>query len=557
MLIKINKTSQTGLTKEIQFNNKVFYYQVFGSLYLEDEAEVIKAILDNNRSYLARLIGNFTIVVLDPNTGKVKIVSDRPGKQNIFYHICKGLLTISDDFWEIKTALSFGISDLDVTAIKQQIVFFTGLNERTLIKGVKTVPAATTLTIELEKESVLSERYWQFSYLDNQLSYDDKLDLIDETFTNALGTVKALNPNEASFAVGISGGLDSRIIPYYAKKNGMQIEGFTIGLERPRKVFLSNDFNSANKIAEHFGLERRTLEYNSIPLNKQLDLESNLAPEIGSQIFKVVDVGELKSNVLITGASGFLIGASPLYSSIKQNPLLDHTLLYQSLLGTKPKAAKVKKAINSFTGLPLDFKPKLNMSGFGDFFTKTELDECIADIEAFYADLGTLSKSEKLMNYAIFGLGRNNAKGAFESFLGQKDSYSIYTPFFLDTVQQFNEDELLNRQLFQEFIAKRLPELSVIQGQDFKPTLSGKPNPITTVSRKLLAMGNFVIRGSGVMNYENWVKSSEFKQLKTRLDSDTKSIQAELGLSFDYGDHRVHPALQQNILKMQNILSKI
>ncbi|TNZ97729.1 asparagine synthase, partial [Vibrio parahaemolyticus] len=173
-------------------------------------------------------------------------------------------------------------------------------------------------------------------------------------------TVKALNPNEASFAVGISGGLDSRIIPYYAQKNGMQIEGFTIGLERPRKLFLSNDFNSANKIAEHFGLERRTLEYNSIPLKTQLDMESNLAPEVGSQIFKIVDVRELKSNVLITGASGFVIGASPLYSSIKHSPLLDHTLLYQSLLGTKPKAAKVKKAINSFTGLSLDFKPKLN-----------------------------------------------------------------------------------------------------------------------------------------------------------------------------------------------------
>ncbi|TNZ68192.1 asparagine synthase, partial [Vibrio parahaemolyticus] len=151
MLIKINKTSQTGLKKDVQFDNKVFYYHVFGSLYLENEDEVIKAILDNNRSYLAKLIGNFTIVVLDPTSGKVSIVSDRPGKQNIFYHIGKGSLTISDDFWEIKTALSFGVDDLDVTAIKQQIVFFTGLNERTIIKGVKTVPAATTLKIELEK----------------------------------------------------------------------------------------------------------------------------------------------------------------------------------------------------------------------------------------------------------------------------------------------------------------------------------------------------------------------------------------------------------------------
>jgi asparagine synthase (glutamine-hydrolysing) len=557
MLISINKTSQSGLTKSVQFDNKIFHYHIFGNVYLENETEIIKSTLDGNQKHLEKLLGDFTVVVLDPTCCKVKILSDRPGKQNIFYHLGNDGITISDDFWEIKDALSFGASDLDIIAIKQQIVFFSGLNGRTILKGVKTVPAASILTADIYKETVTTKRYWTFSYIENQLSYDDKLDLIDETFTNALGTIKALNPQESSFAVGISGGLDSRIIPYYAKKNGMDIEGFTIGLERPRKLLLANDFNSANKIAEYFNIERRTLEYNSIPLKEQLNMESRLAPEVGSQIFKVVDVSELKSNVLVTGASGFVIGASPLYSSIKDTPLLDHTLLYQSLLGVKPKAAKVKKAINSFIDLSLDFKPKLNMSGFGEFFSKDELDECIADIEAFYEDLGDLSKSEKLMNYAIFGLGRNNAKGAFESFLGQKESYSIYTPFFLDTVQQFNENELLNRQLFQEFIAKRLPELSAIQGQDFKPTLSGKPNPVTTMSRKLLAMGNFVIRGSGVMNYENWVNSSEFRQLKNHLNSETKSLQSELGLSFDYGNHRVHPAFQQNILKIQNILSKI
>ena len=557
MLINIKKTSQTGLESNIEFNNKVFYYHVFGSLYLENEAEVIKSILDDNQEYLRKLVGNFTVVVLDPISGQVKIVSDRPGKQNIFYHMGSQGLTISDDFWEIKEALSLSIDDVDRMAIKQQLVFFTGLNGRTLFKEVKSVPAASILKFKLDDLNVTIKRYWQFSYNENQLSYDDKLDLIDQTFTNALGTIKKLNPQEESFAVGVSGGLDSRIIPYYATKNGMNIDGFTIGIERPRKLFLSNDFNSANKIASHFGIERRTLQYNSISFEEQLQMETRLAPEVGSQMFKIVDVGQLKSNILITGASGFVIGASPMYSSMKQSPLVDHTLLYQSLLGTKPRAAKVKKAISSLTGASLSFKPQLNMTGFGSFFTKEEVDECIADIEQFYSDLGPLSKSEKLMNYAIFGVGRNNAKGAFESFLGQKESYSIYTPFFLDTVQQFSEDELLNRQLFQEFIAKRLPELAAIQGQDFKPTLLGENSALTSLSRKLLAMGNFVIRGNGVMNYENWVKSREFKELKLRVDHEAKPILTALGVNFDYGEHRVHSALQQNILKMQNILTKI
>lgn len=557
MLISINKNNQSGLTKKIKHNNKSFYYYVFGSLYLEDESKVVKAVIENDTKYLGTCIANFTIVVSDYESGNVKILSDRPGKQNIFYYQSNQQIYISNDIWEIKDVLSLGVDDLDITAIKQQIIFFTALNNRTILEGVKTVPAASILTMALSSNRVSTERYWQFSYIDNNLSYNDKLDLIDDTFSNALGTIKCLNPNEESFAVGISGGLDSRIIPYYAKKNEMQIEGFTIGLERPRKIFLSNDFNSANKIADYFGIDRRTLDYNSISLQEQLSMETTLAPEIGSQIFKIVDSDELKSNVLVTGASGFIIGASPLYGSIKENSLLEHTLLYQSLLSIKPKGAKFKKAINSFTNLSLNFKPQLNMSGFGRFFTKAELDESIVDIENFYSELGTLSNSEKLMNYAIFGLGRNNAKGAFESFLGQKDSYSIYTPFFLDTVQQFNENELLNRQLFQEFIAKRLPELSSIQGQDFKPTLTGRPNPINAMSRKIMAMGNFVVRGSGVMNYENWVKSNDFIKLKTKLDVDTKDLQAHLGLSFDYGNHRVHPALQQNILKMQNILLKM
>ncbi|CAE6880937.1 asparagine synthase [Vibrio sp. B1FIG11] len=59
------------------------------------------------------------------------------------------------------------------------------------------------------------------------------------------------------------------------------------------------------------------------------------------------------------------------------------------------------------------------------------------------------------------------------------------------------------------------------------------------------------------MNYENWVKSREFKELKLRVDHEAKPILTALGVNFDYGEHRVHSALQQNILKMQNILTKI
>lgn len=556
MLFTINKEVQYSLPRKTQIDGVNYSYHIFGDLYLEDELSTIKALVHSDDAYLSKLMGNFTIILSNPQTAEVKLLSDRPGKQNIFYCFKDGQLLISDDFWEMKDGLSYGIKDIDVTVLKQQIMFFTGLNNKTIMKGVKTVPAASIVTVDFNNSSEKVNRYWSFHYKQNTLSYEEKLDLIDDTFNNALGTIKKLNPNESSFAVGISGGLDSRVIPHYAQKNNMNIEGFTIGIEKPRKLLLSNDFKSANKIASYFNIERKTLRYDSIPIKKQLDLECQLAPEIGSQIFKIANVDDIKSNTLVTGASGFIVGASPLYDSIKRENLIEHTLLYQSLLSTKPCASKFKKAINSLTGIPLEFKPKVSRSGFSPFFSEDEFDESVAEIESFYDEFKHLSKSEKLLNYATFGLGRNNDKGAFESFLGQKKSYSIYTPFFLDTVQQFNEDELLNRSMFQEFITKRLPELADIQGQDFKPTLLEKNNYLSAVYRKYWAMSNFVIRGNGVMNYENWVNSSSFSKLKSDLNKDTSDIQDLLGITFDYSAGNVHPAVKLNILKMQNVLMK-
>lgn len=557
MLIKINTTFPCEQLNIFDFEGNRYSYFFFGSCYLENEKEIIKAAIKEDSKYLSKLIGDFTLVLYDYQKQELKLLSDRPGKQNVFYCLKGKECIISDDFWEIKQALSFGIEQIDIDALKQQIMFFTCLGNKTILKNVKLVPAASIVKMDLQNNREFISRYWFFSYEENSLSHDDKLDLIDNAFDNSLKTIKSLNPDEHSFAIGVSGGLDSRLIPYYAQKNGLNIEGFTVGLEKPNKLFLANDFNSANKIAKHFDIDRKTINYNSMSFKQQIELESILAPETGSQLFKVVDESQIKSNVLITGASGFIVGASPMYSSIHDHDLLEHTLLYQSLLTNKPPRAKYKKALNYFTGANLKFKPEVAYGGLGDFFTQSDTDKAINSINGFYNEFKGLSNSEKLMNYAIFGLGRNNAKGAFESFLGQMKAYSIYTPFFLDVVSKFSESELLNRRLFQEFFVERLPQLSMIQGQEYRPMLSSKKNALMNFSRKVTAMGNFVIRGNGVMNYENWVNSSEFIQLKKEMDDKSKDITNQLGLSLGLGDKNVHPALKQNILKMQSVLLKL
>ena len=66
-------------------------------------------------------------------------------------------------------------------------------------------------------------------------------------------------------------------------------------------------------------------------------------------------------------------------------------------------------------------------------------------------------------------------------------------PFLMDAVEYWNEDDIYDRKLFENFIKERLPELASIKAQDYKTALDvDNPNLIN----KLLSLAMFVIRGT-------------------------------------------------------------
>ena len=556
MIINIDKTSSRGLSKTTSIQGTEIEYHVFGSTYKEDVNGIILNMLQSNTSKLKLLEGNFSIVALDKAARRVIFLSDRGGKQNLFFKLVDGSITVSDDLWELKRDQNLTLQDVDRLAVKQQIFFFTPLGGKTFFKGVEHYPAATITSIDLKNDTKVSERYWHFSFTENTYSHADKFDIFDETFSKSVRTIVDLHPDESTFALGLSGGLDSRIIPYYAQKHGMDIEAFTIGTERPRGVLKSNDFRSADQIANHFGISRKTVAFDGISFKEQLEMECELAPETSSQIFKIVDSGSIKSRVLITGASGFLIGASPMYSSILETNLLEHTLRYQSMLGIKPKYSSAKKALNALFGFSFNDRTDIKLDGFGSIFSSDEIEQSLAEISTFYDEFHNLSDIEKLMNYAIFILGRNNEKGAFESMLDQKQSYSIYNPYFLDVIPYLSESDLLDRALFRKFVSYRIPEISGIQGQDFRPAINASSS-VGRLIHRVGAMGNFVIRGYGVMNYKNWVHSRSFKRLSQMVSQEYDSSPASQYLDLELGDISVHHGVTMNALKMKKFLAKL
>lgn len=556
MIIKITKDYFKGLDESYSGFSCNYRYHVFGDLYLEKIDDVLDAIEKENFSKLRTLEGDFTIVLLDEKTKKVSIFSDRAGKQNVFYSVKDNAVVISNSFWEIKDFLRLGPGDVDGLSVKQQIFFFSPFGCKTILKNVFLQPAASLTRINLEADSVTRERYWRFGFKDNNLTERDKYDLLDETFLRALKVIREVNVDTGSFGLGLSGGFDSRIIPFYAKEVGIDLEAFTIGSERPRGVLKAYDFNSADKIANWYGLHRKTIDNFQFSLRQQLDVETEFAPEVGSQLFKVVGAGELNSKNLITGASGFIVGASPMYRGVLDNGLVEHTLRFQSILGPRDSFSSIKKALSIVFGARFNYGSALANISFGDLFSQNDMEATISEIESFYCEFGEGTKVERLMNYALFNMGRNNGKGAFESFLGQKRSFSVYNPFFLDVVPYFSKDDLLDRSLFIKFVNYRLPDISEIQGQDFKSARVVN-SVILRRAHNAWALSNAILRGSGVMNYSNWVRGNEFGKLSEEVNADFGLLPISKILELKCERQNVHPALPMNILKMKNILSKL
>ena len=65
------------------------------------------------------------------------------------------------------------------------------------------------------------------------------------------------NPSDTIYGLGLSGGLDSRVVLHYALKAGMNVNCFIIGDARPHFIFLSKDHKIAKNISKLYNMDSK------------------------------------------------------------------------------------------------------------------------------------------------------------------------------------------------------------------------------------------------------------------------------------------------------------
>ena len=183
-------------------------------------------------------------IVIENNPKIVSIQIDRYSTVPFYYFIFKNKFYGSTSLQEL---LDNKPDDFKVSLNKKSALFFlktnTFINHHTLVNEIHRIPYGCNLTYNKHNYKVKISRHWNFSPEMNNLSFNDNLELIFNSYEAAMN--KYIKSKKV--AANISGGYDTRQILGFLVNNNIDFTGYTYGvLENPDQkiaVELSQKYN--------------------------------------------------------------------------------------------------------------------------------------------------------------------------------------------------------------------------------------------------------------------------------------------------------------------------
>lgn len=228
------------------------------------DAEVILHLYEEEGiGCLRHLRGMFAFVLVDKRNAKVFIARDRMGEKPVYLYESEDFIYFSS---EIKSLLASGDVPfcLDPVAVNEFFHYQYVPEPKTPLRGVRKLPRAHYLTIELNNWSVSQHKYWDLE--DAPPVEGNPAELVREELEKIC---ELLVRSDVPVGVALSGGLDSSAIAAIAtKKYPGVLNAFSVGYPgRP-----SNDErNSAKQLADILGMPFHEIELETVDLVKNFE----------------------------------------------------------------------------------------------------------------------------------------------------------------------------------------------------------------------------------------------------------------------------------------------
>lgn len=435
-----------------------------------------------NESYLKKIkdySSEFSLVIFEQSTKNLKVYTDLLGKNIIFYYLCDSSLYISDDFYEIANRVVVDEKVINLDYIKQITIHNISLNNETLVKNLNCIPASCCLSFSILENKLQVLKYNDFSFKKNDtLTLTQAADETYEIFNEFFSDLKRFK-SDYSFGIGLSGGLDSRIIASLAIDHKLDLNTFCIG-EKKSGFIKTNGFLLSEKIRQVLNIKKyKFIEYNKSNLKEKLANEILYYPYKSSNI-QISNLSELPEfDYMLNGEHGGVFFGEFDYSEVCEYNIESIAQYLLSFLSFNNKKEMIlgEEDISNYTKVVTEKVNGYNLNDRFDCFYKF-----------FFEEYGSKSKF-----------------GFFESAYGKRPRYTPFldrkfVEFFLTWPTYLRFDRLIQYEL----IKKHFPELSLIPDESSDaPIIYRKNGPKFWLIRFIFALKNKVFGPS--LNQNKWI----------------------------------------------------
>ncbi len=258
----------------LSFNGEIYNFQElkreldFDFKTQSDSEVIIATYLKWGVDFVKHLRGMFAIALLDDET--LYLFRDRLGKKPLFFMQTNEQFIFSS---EIKGVTPFlRKKELNNDALLSYLSFLAPTPPHTFYKGIEKLSAGEYLIFKDKKVNL--KRYFDLLDVEPNIITDKReaIDKIEEILEESISL--RLN-SEVPIAALLSGGIDSAIINYYAKKYGKNLQTYTIGYEGFQKY---DERENATESAKSLGVK-----------NRQIIINQNQFMEATESVFEALD----------------------------------------------------------------------------------------------------------------------------------------------------------------------------------------------------------------------------------------------------------------------------
>lgn len=169
------------------------------------------------------LRGMFALAIFDSVAREIHLVRDKMGEKPLYYFEDGRALYFSSEQSALVRSDIVPLR-LDHDVVQEYLIYGYTPEPKSIIRGVRKVPAASALTVSLADGTFSLQEYWSpLSAVGNKtLSNDDLVSSIREAITVTC-------TSDVSVGVALSGGLDSSLVAAIAASTRTDLHAFTVG----------------------------------------------------------------------------------------------------------------------------------------------------------------------------------------------------------------------------------------------------------------------------------------------------------------------------------------